>query len=538
MANVIRGPFRKGLDISYRKGLIFSFVLGFAIRLIPEILSYPYPIGFDTLYYAARIKSGMVWFHWTSVFSMWLLDAILISVQQIIGTNPFLLLKLTAPLLYALNVCGVYYFSRKALCWNVSKALTAAFFFTFQLTALRLSWDLYRNMLGAALLLFTLPLVQDIKTKKKFALFALLSVSIVFAHQLVSIVLFIIILSLFMNNLLKGERTRAFKILVAALPAFIILVTSLSFPLLGVEKNVIDTCQPPSRPGGIHFMVDYLNISDTLHACMHYVTYWDIVASVFSLFSVLYLLCLPLVLVGFFRDKVLDSWTLLLLVASFDTLITPFFALDYWNRWMFMLVYPFTFYAVNGVEKVLESGGKRVSSNLKWMGWVKVSRRTTFGILFVTVVFGSLFIAVPPFFDRFGVFFIPVANSFIPSTMLYNTVPLRDVKGTVDAIEWLNEHMDNVSSVLVHYAFLQWTNLYLNEKHVIVYYENDVEKALTVALERGFDHIYLIWWNENYLTWQDETFGWYGLTMPKYFISITSSDRISVFKYSTNHKGA
>jgi len=518
-------------SLTYQQGLIISFILGFGVRLIPEVLSYPCPIGFDTVYYAARISSGVIWYHWTSVFSMWLLEAILIAVQQIIGTNPFLLLKLTAPLLYALNVCGVYYFSRKALCWSVSKALTAAFFFTFQLTALRLSWDLYRNMLGAALLLFTLPLVQDIKTKKKFALFALLSVFIVFAHQLVSIVLFTVILSLFMSNLLKDERTRSFKILVAALPAFIILVMSLSFPLLEVEKKFIDTYQPPSRPGGIPFMVNYLNVSDTLQ---HYVTYWDVAASVFSLFSVLYLLCLPLVLVGFFRDKVLDSWTLLLLVASFDTLITPFFALDYWNRWMFMLVYPFAFYAVNGVEKVLESGGKCVSSNLKWMGWVKVSRRTTFGILFVTVILGSLFIAVPPFFDRFGVFFIPVANSFIPSTMLYNTVPLRDVKGTVNAIEWLNEHMDNVSSVLVHYAFLQWTNLYLNEKHVIVYYVNDVGKALTVALERGFDPVFLIWWNENYLTWQDETFGWYGLTMPKYFIYVFSSDRISVYQYTSD----
>lgn len=522
------------INLSDRKGLLLSFMLGFLVRLIPEVLSYPHPIGFDTVYYAARIKKGILWAHSSSFFSMWLLDAILIPVQQIVRTDPFLLLKLTAPLLYALNVCGVYYFSRKALCWNMSKSLIVAFFFTFQLAALRISWDLYRNMFGTALLLFTLTLVQNINTKQKFALFALFSVLVVFAHQLVSIILFAVAFSLFMSNLLKGERTKSFKILVGTLPAFIILVISLSLPYPNVEKNVIDTYTPSSHPGGIFFLVNYLNVSDTLQ---HYMSYWDIAVSVLSLFGVLYLLCLPLVLVGFFRDKVLDSWTLLLLVASFDILITPFFALDYWNRWMFMLLYPFTFYAVNGVEKVLKSDGKPVSSNLKWMGWIKVSRRTSFGILFATIVFASLFIAVPPFFDRFGVFFIPFTHSLIPSTMLYNTVPLRDVKGTVHAIEWLNENMDNASSVLVHYAFLEWTNLYLDEEHVIVYYVNDAEKALTVALEHGFDSVYLIWWNENYLTWRDKTIGWYGLTIPKYFISITSSDRISVFKYSNDRKG-
>jgi len=164
--------------------------------------------------------------------------------------------------------------------------------------------------------------------------------------------------------------------------------------------------------------------------------------------------------------------------------------------------------------------------------WMKVSKRKTLSISFSTVFLGSLLLAMPPFFDRFGVFSIPTTNSYLPSTMLYNTVPLRDVAGTIEAIEWLNGHMNQSSTVILHYAFLWWANLYLNENQFIVYFVRDVEKALRVSLDSGFDRVYMVWWNEDYFAWMNVNVGWYGVIVPKYFISVFSSDRISVFQYS------
>lgn len=92
---------------------------------MPEVLSFPYPIGFDTVYYAARIKSGVIWSHWSSVFSTtWLLYAILVPTYEVVRGDPFLLMKLTAPALYALNVGGIYYFARRWLGWKVKTAKT------------------------------------------------------------------------------------------------------------------------------------------------------------------------------------------------------------------------------------------------------------------------------------------------------------------------------------------------------------------------------------------------------------------------------
>jgi hypothetical protein len=101
---------------------------------------------------------------------------------------------------------------------------------------------------------------------------------------------------------------------------------------------------------------------------------------------------------------------------------------------------------------------------------------------------------------------------------------------------WLNDHMNDGSGVLVHYAFLRWADLYLDKKHVMVYFVNDIEGALGVALEQGFNSIYFVWWNEDFFTWGDGRVGWYGFVVPKSFVSVFNVDRISVFEYSGSIK--
>lgn len=503
-------------NISFRKGFILSFALGFIVRLIPEVLSYPYPIGFDTVYYAARIKSGVVWYDWASVFSTWLLYAILIPFYRIVQVDPFLLLKLAAPTLYALNVCGVYYFAKKALNWETRKGLIAAFLFAFALAALRLSWDLYRDMLGMAILLFALPLIKNMKTKWDYAAFFLLSLLVVFSHELVSVIMFAVVFGVIMIDFMK-DRRRMLKLLAVTSLPFGIFLMNLHLLTFSNPTNVINVYDwTYSSPIGSYFIVNYLRINMPIY---HYPTYIDLVSQIFLLFCVLFLWWLPLICVGFFRDKILDCWSILLLIGSFDSLITPFFAVAMWERWMFILVYPFTFYAANGIKRISES--KFVNPDLKWLGWMKVSKKTMLGIVLLTISLGSLFMAVR--YGDGGVFCIPSVNSYFPSNMLQNSIPLQDVKSLVGVLKWMNERANTSSCVLVQTAFLWWADLYLN-KYTIVYFTSYVKKALNVALENGYDHVYFVWWNEN--------IGWYNITVPKYFVPTFSYGRISAFKYN------
>ena len=519
--------FRKTCELfatDYKRALALCFVLGFVVRLIPEVLSYPYPIGFDTVYYAARIKSGVVWDHWSSIFSSWLLYALLISTYRIVHIDPFLLLKLTAPVLYALNVCGIYYFAERGLKWKAKKALVAAFFFAFQLGALRISWDLYRNTLGLAILLFALPSICKAETKRDFVLSTLLSLLVVFVHELVSVVLFTVVSGMLVSDFLKGERVRCRNVFVSLFPAlvaFLIIISSFPIRVDPLEMNVIRLYDPSRHSVGLFFFVNYLGIYAWQHPAYLY-----LISHVLGLFGVLYLLWLPLVLVGFFRDKILDGWTFSLLFWSFNALITPFCALGLWHRSMFMLVYPFTFFAVNGMEKVLDSQRGFVCPNFRWIRWIRVSKKVMYGILLLSVLLGLLFISFRH--NDYGFFSVPITNPplqvyYFPSTMLQNTVPLQDAKSTVEAIEWLNNNMINSSCVLAHLAFMPWAQLHLDRGHVMIYFLKDIEGALNIASKYGFDVIYLIWWNEN--------IGLYDLTIPESFTPVFRSERISIFQW-------
>jgi hypothetical protein len=522
-------------EVSDRKGILLSFILGFIIRLVPEILSYPYPVGFDTVYYAARIKSGVVWNSSTSVFSMWLYEGILISIDRIVQMDPFLLLKLVAPLLFGLNACGIYFFSRKALNWRIKTALIAASFFAFQLASLRLSWDLHRNLLGSAILLFALPLTSGIQKNRNYWILLGLSMLLVLSHALVFVMFLAAVLAMFFSDWLRRHRfLRSLKLLAVVSPSLVVLLLGfLVFRPAGYfPENVLESGDIVHQsPAGFSFLVSYVSVSDSVQ---NYPSYLILVLHVFSLFSILYLWWLPLVFVGFFRNGTLDACTLLLLFGSFDALITPFFALDFWNRWMFMLVYPFTFYATRGVEKLLLSGGQSVVSDFSYLNRIKITKRRVIAVFSVAVVFGVAFLTVPPFSDRFGVFSIPTTSPYLPPTALYNSIPLRDVRPTIEVFEWLNENMNANSSVLMHHAFLWWADLYLDKNHTAVHFVRDVEKALAVTSMQGYDRIYMIWWNEPLLKWQNLSIGWYGLDVPNHFMSVFSSDRISVYEYQAS----
>jgi hypothetical protein len=91
-------------------------------------------------------------------------------------------------------------------------------------------------------------------------------------------------------------------------------------------------------------------------------------------------------------------------------------------------------------------------------------------------------------------------------------------------MEWLNNNVNNGSCVILQHALLFWGELYLDKSHTIVSFENDFDAGLTVALNKGFTHTYSVWWNQD--------IGWYGLSVPGYFVRMEDFARISVYEYS------
>lgn len=513
--------FLSGENLTDRKALIVCLSIGFFIRLIPEILAFPFPIGFDTIDYAVIMQNGVVWAHWSEIFtSSWLLYVFIVPLYNLLQADPFLLLKIVAPLLFSLNVVGVYWFSRKMLSWDLRMSMLTGFFFALQLASLRISWDLLRNTLGLGILLFALSYVKDVTSKRGFVLFALLSLLSVFAHEYAAVTLGVVVFGLLIYPLVKRHIDfRSVLLGLAALPAltvFLVGIVLRFFPVyFATETNVIGVNDViTARVGGLFFLVDYLRIQSSVDT---YASYLNLALSVGLLFAVLFLPYLFLIVKGFFRNSVLNLWTGFLLIGAFGCLVVPFSALAYWHRWMFMLVYPFTFYAVNGFGRLLSKFRKR---NIHVSSWV--CDKKAVAMIMLTFSLGVAYLATPVL--------MVYADTSVPSisgTYLYFStspaVPYEDVNNVVEAMRWLNNNLDTGSCVALQHAFFCWGELYLDSSHAIVHFTSDFDLAVSTAFDNGFSNVFLVWWNE--------PIGWYEISMPDSFVRVQDLGRISVYMY-------
>ena len=523
------------LKISATRALVFSFMLGFILRLIPEVLAFPYPISWDMIHYTYFMRVGIVWGHWSSFFtSTWLLYAFLFPVHNHFGVDSFLLLKIIGPVLYGFNACGIYWFAKSLLNWGVKESFLAAGFFSVQLASLRISSEFLRNTLGLGLLLFTLPLIKKLDSRRGFIAFVSLSLLTVFAHEYVAVTLLVISLVfafLGLGNRKDEEKTRKSKTLIfAVLPALLVFLAGIylrMFPvpferLLAVGPNLVwvkDTAL--QSYGKLFFFVNYLGMNTGLDI---YPNYLFLALNVSALFALLYLPYFYLVWKGFFRNRILDVWTCLLLLGSFGCLVFPFFALEYWHRWMFMLVYPFTFYAVNGAKILLRRLQREKTSKGK-LG----NLRSKAGVMILATVFlGATYLATPFLMVNVGVgiyCLCPICRYFSSSP----TVPYQDIDGTVQAVHWLKDNMENGSCAVLQNAFVAWARLYLENSHNVIGYMNDVDLGVDFALQNGYEHIYFVCWNEN--------IGWYGAYVPECFVELERFSRISIYEYAGGNIG-
>ncbi|MCW4005050.1 MAG: hypothetical protein NWF04_00415 [Candidatus Bathyarchaeota archaeon] len=500
------------------KLLLTCLSIGFIVRLVPEVLAFSTPIGFDTIHYASLMKSGVVFSNWSSFFvNTWLLDAFIVPLYSVFNVDPFVLLKFVAPMLYGLNVAGVYWFARKGLGWSTNLSLIAGVFFALQLASLRISWDLLRNTLGLAVLLFAFSYVKAVKSFWSLAAFSAFSLLSVFAHEFSAVFLLVCVFGLLFWKLLKNRfDTSTKRLLLGVLPALGVFCLGLYlrfFPVpQSAQASVIAAGDSVvAAVGGLPFLVNYLNVQSSVDC---YLSYTNLVLSVGALFALLFLPYLLFVVKGLFKNGILTAWAILAAFGAFGCLIFPFCALTYWHRWMFLLVYPFTFYAIYGLSKLQN----RASATNRFPRFHATKASTILMTLTFSLAFAYLASPISMLY----------ANASVPSvsgTYLYFSdspaVPYQDVDSVTQVMAWLNNTMPPNSCVLLHHAYHEWGTLHLSENRTIVTFQNNVQAAIETASLHGFSPVYFVWWN----TPTD----WYNVSVPEGFVEMQDFDRISIY---------
>jgi len=436
----------------------------------------PYPVGYETITWYAPI---MTRFPAMSVFDVFaetfraylypLFYVLMWFAASVSGAHAFVLLKVAGAVLYGCLALVFFVFLRRGLRFEWKIAFVSSLLLVFQVAALRISWDRFRTILG---LIFVFPALTVLRMGHRFKwpLVAGLAVLTMLSREYVALILFVPVLGF--AFLERKERLASFVALAPALTMFVAMVYPTKFWWSVVSE-------------GQFTLGNYL---------------W-MVQDALSIFAICFLSLLPFVLKGFKRDRLLDPLTGFLLLGSFSAALFPWFAIPGYQRWLMLLVFPFTIYAVLGFERfhLFDKRGfrKLVAILLIFMA---------IGVGYSTGAFS--YVGLLP-------------NSYVAVNLVQSSIPWNQIDDVKDVLGWLDENAAPNSLVLAEERFYGWTLIYLRRANsdvkVVTYSATSPPwAALEKVLDDGFRWVYLIWYSDSNL--QD-------------FRAIYSQNDVSVFQY-------
>jgi len=483
----------------YLKFPFLAFVIPLIVRIVPEIIMGQYVTGFDNMaFYVPNtldwLKNGINLF--TFMSSAPLFYILLMGITST-GASIVFSLKLLAPLILGLLAFSIYFYASKALSWSPKKSLLVALLSTLYFVALRVSWDMLRSELALVFLFLSLILLQKNKFDvKNGLLLSLLMTLVVFTNQLIAIIMFVIVITTAAILFLKKERAELPNLVVLVVPSILLFLTifymnyiSLSLPTTGYSMDF---------GGGFETLIGASGLQLTIDT--------------FGFLAFCYLPLTPFLIFSARRFKSniqLKAWIvwifipLILVLVSQNAFFTggipPF-------RWILLLTYPLAFYVAQAF------------SVIKW-NWYKIS------VTAILVVLSLSFLVSP---NSGSIIYFGHYPTYIPKTMLQNTIDLSDCQDTTNSLIWAKNNMPSNGHLLAHEAFYGQAILILDEDQLIPYYYSSPTQAVSQLSTANQSYpLYLIWWVNGT--------GWYGQpTTPSSFQEVYRSGNIAVFNYSDN----
>jgi len=478
-----------------------AFAIPLLVRAIPEILMGPFVVGFDTLGY--YVPNTLVWLKdgvsfWPFMATAPFLYVMLMGITSA-GVPIVITLKVMSPLLLGFLGIVVYFYANRTLSWSSKKSLAVVLLATLYFVALRVSWDMLRSELGLVFLFITLILLKkEGSTLKNGVLLSLAMLSVVFAHQLVAVIMFAIVIATILRSYIDKKVAELRRLLVYSAPAACLF-------FLIIYANVVS-----------HFLTVSgfpIQESNGLSMLLGFASYTDLVVNTLGFLVFCYLPLIPLVLLGAKRSKSnlqLKAWIFWIFISLLLVIISPhaFFGV-YPYRWTLLLSYPLAFYAVEAF------------SGLKLNSYKAGAAVMGVGLLLATLSVG--FMVLPnstalPYYNTFPM--------YVPKSMLQNTLPLSDCQDTANALQWVQNNMPGNAHLLIHAAFYGWASLALNNEQLIFYGFSNPETIAQELVKNGLAYpLYLIWWVNGS--------GWYGQSsVSSVFKQVYQSGRIAVFTFN------
>jgi len=472
-----------------------AFLIPLMIRSIPEILAGPYPVGWDTI--AFYVPNTLDWAAGrTSPMQMLgaapLMYMISVPVYTISHINPIMIFKVMGPILYGSMVFALFRFLQLGLKWNGRMALGGALLTSLYFVTLRISWDLYRNMLGLTFILLALPLLENSKSPKTLALLSTLIALAVASDQLTGVVALSLVAARVLTNLLKGQMGGFARLAVTALPGAALFLSIVYVDLFVSGVSLLQGQSSLPSLDGIGNSLGFLGYA--------------------------YLPLAPLILLGIGRIRSLElrSW-LALCFGLVIVALLPFYGLVVTSyRWSLLVDLPVCVLASAGLARIVKAN----PNSFNWNRWAK--RRTLPIFSMILVALAILYIALPA---QSAFTYYTAFPDFVPTSMVQDSVPLSDMGSLRIALSWVAGRMGPGDALLTHQAIYGWARAYLpSNDHIINYGYSNPLAGVVAANLAGYSTNWVIWWSPG-LGWHDQAY------LPPGFATVFQNGNMVVYTY-------
>ena len=422
---------------SEKYAILFIFSIASLVRTVPELIAYPYPIGYDVINYYIPVVTNFdkYWPAISGQFPFYV--SLLYVIHNNIGSSisPHFVVTTFAILTYGIFGVSIFFIGRKVLKINISHSMYLAFFVIFQLTVLRTTWDLHRDLFSLSTMFLLFSIIyerKDINNRIVIIAGIILSAITAISDRMVGL-LCILSLIIYAFTAAKNRLT-----ILCSLVCTISFVFSLIQGYGSLHNNTIELIKssqaivPPSY-----------NPTNLL-----------------ILFLVYNGLVTPLGIIGFkfWKNKLLKIPLLITGIGAFSWIFFQELELLVADRWIILFGIFLSIFAGYGI---IELSAKKNTN------FAKIIQRSFLSII---VAMGILYAVMP--YDEYFVLYVIAGKyiqEFAPLSMQFNVLYIYDNDNLIDLISWINNNTDPHSLIIGEKHWRGWMEIKLQDERDYIF---------------------------------------------------------------------
>lgn len=442
------------LFTSEKHTVLVVFILCIALRAAPELMAYPYPIGYDVINYYIPTVTNFEdkWDIVSKQFPFYVTFLYLVSITTGLPAHPVVV----AVIIGMTGVFGIslFYLGRTLLKLGISHSAYIAIFAIVQLAVLRTTWDFHRDIFALTMMMFVFSLFSRKNAGwKPLALILVLATLTVAADRMVGALFSV---SLVVYAIVTRRRDAALTGIFA-----IVMFCALTLPTQSVPN--VTTITSTEIPQNNNELREFYNPADLL-----------------IFFVVVNGLLVAAAAIGFLKMRnslLLKIPLLICLIGSFSWLLFPENRYLLADRWIILAGIFLSVFAGYGVLHLVRNLKKRSAIAGFILG--------AFAVLGVSY-------AVIPHHNASAVYGIVGvhAKNLPPVTMQFNSIDVEDNDELLSTIAWINENTEQDAVIVGESHLRGFMELYLEDNRM--YHFSEDPPTFAETLSKSGHQVYLI----------------------------------------------